>query len=315
MKVDRLKGSYFLLPVWLAFGTACVAVHRPIEVDSDGGQAITVSPTLEQEGKRVLKRKVGVLRFSNETKYGAGAFGGAFESPIEEQAADILKARLVESGKVILIDTEGLTDDPSILESINADFVIVGSVSEFGRRTSSKTGIFSRSKKQVAYAAVNLRLIDVRTGKVVYAGEGAGESEVEAGRTFGVGEDIGYDSTLNDKAISSAISKLVSNILENLTDSPWQTGFLAIDGDTLMIAGGDEQGLRSGDVLIVKKRGRMVTDPQYGGKIELPRQEIARVKIISFFGSGIDGQGSICELAEGSIDGYELADLVVEEIQ
>jgi len=299
----------------MALLTACATVRDPIVVDGGAANTAATSSTIEQEGRQTLKRKVAVLRFSNETRYGVGAFGSAYGSPIEEQAADILKTRLVESGKVVLIDAEGVSGDDADLRPLGADFAIVGSVSEFGRRTSSETGVFSRSKRQVAYAAVNIRVIDARSGRVIYGEEGAGEAEVETGRVFGVGQDASYDSTLNDRAISSAISKLISNILENMLDAPWQTGLLAIEGEEILIAGGDEQGLVRGDVLIVKKRGRMVQDPQYGGEIELPRLEIGRIEVLDFFGSGIGGQGSICRLAEGDLSGHEMQDLVVEERQ
>lgn len=299
----------------LLLATSCVTVSEPKVIDAGAAEASAFSPAQQDPQARYLKRKVAVLRFSNETKYGAGAFGGALGTPIEEQAADILKSRLVESGKVILIDTEGVSAELADFTPLKADYAIVGSVSEFGRRTSSDTGVFSRSKKQVAYAAVNLRLIDARTGKVIYAEEGAGESEVEAGRVFGVGADVGYDSSLNDKAISAAISKLISNVLENMSDKPWQTGILEVDGSTVIIAGGDDQGLQEGDTLRVMKRGRMVKDPQYGSEIELPRQQVGVIRVLSFFGSGIDGQGSICELIEGAIDQANMSELVVEEVR
>lgn len=292
---------------------ACATVEQPVVVDARERGSSSFSPSLRQEGQRVLKRKVAVLRFSNETKYGTGAFGGAYGVPIEKQAADILKARLVESGKVVLVDTEGFLGAEGELAPVKADYAVIGSVSEFGRKNTSDTGVFSRSKKQVAYAAVNIRLIDTRTGKAVYAEEAAGQAEVEAGRVFGVGQDAGYDSTLNDKAISAAISKLISNILENMLDKPWQTGLLSIDGDEVIVAGGDEQGLLVGDRLVVKKRGRMVEDPQYGGQIELPRTEAARIEVLSFFGVGIDGQGSICRIVSGSLNNLVPAELVVEE--
>jgi curli biogenesis system outer membrane secretion channel CsgG len=306
------RSTWLVLSACAAAG--CATVDEPVVADAGAAGASAFSPTLEQQGQRVLKRKVAVLRFSNETKYGTGAFGGAYGVPIEEQAADILKTRLVESGKVVLIDAEGFTGGEE-LTRLKADYAIVGSVSEFGRRTSSETGVFSRTKKQIAYAAVNLRLIETRTGKAIYAEEGAGQAEVEAGKVLGVGEDAGYDSTLNDKAISDAISKLISNILERMLDAPWQTGLVALEGDDVMIAGGDAQGLRPGDVLAVKKRGRLVTDPQYGGQLELPREEVARLEVVSFFGSGVDGQGSVCRLTQGSIAGLDLAELVVEEVQ
>lgn len=302
-----------LLTMLLSF--SCATVHEPVQVDAGSAISSSQSPTLTEQKGPGLKRKVAVLRFSNETKYGAGAFGGSFGVPIEKQAADILKTRLVESGTVILIDAEGLTDVADAISTLKADYAIVGSVSEFGRKTTSETGVFSRSKRQVAYAAVNLRLIDVRSGKVIYAEEGAGEAEVEAGRVLGVGQDAAYDSTLNDKAISAAISKLVSNILENLMDAPWQTGILTVENGQVYIAGGSEQGLEVGARLSVKTRGKMIKDPQYGGIIELPRKLVATIEVEAFFGTGVNGQGSICKIIEGALNPDLIDNLVIEEIQ
>lgn len=304
--------SHFICGAFLLL-FSCATVHKPKVVDAGTTAGLSQSPTLVDEAKPGLKRKVAVLRFSNETKYGAGAFGGSFGVPIEKQASDILKTRLVESGTVILIDAEGLTDIADAFTTLKADYAIVGSVSEFGRRTTSETGVFSRSKKQVAYAAVNLRLIDARSGKVIYAEEGSGEAEVETGRVLGIGHDAAYDSTLNDGAISAAISKLVSNVLENLMDAPWQTGILSIDGEQVFIAGGDEQGLEIGMALTVKLRGKMMKDPQYGGMIELPRKQVATIEVESFFGTGVDGQGAICLIVTGALDPAETQNLVVEE--
>ena len=301
-----------LITLTLPLLAACATVHKPSTVQAAPPLVDQAQPIAAKPG---LKRKVAVLRFSNETKYGAGAFGGTFGVPIEKQAADILKTRLVESGKVILIDAEGVTDVSTAMSQLKADYAIIGSVSEFGRKTTSDTGVFSRSKQQVAYAAVNLRMVDARTGKVVYSEEGSGEAAVEAGRVLGVGKDAAYDSTLNDKAISAAISKLINNVLQDLNDSPWQTGILSIESGQIMIAGGSEQGLEVGMTLAVKQRRKLIKDPQYGGMIELPRSEVAKIKVLGFFGAGVDAQGSVCELSSGTLEGKDFQMLVVEEIQ
>ncbi len=259
-----------------------------------------------------LKRKVAVLRFSNETKYGRGVFGDK-EKAIEKQAEDILKARLVDSGAVLLVESDlPANADIQDVDTIGADFAILGSVSEFGRQVTSETGVFSRTKKQVAYAAVNLRLIDTRSGVVVYAEEGRGEADIEAGRVFGVGSDAAYDSTINDKAISAAIGSLIGNILQNLDAAPWRTSVVAIDGNTVMIAGGSDQGISIGDVLVVLKQGEKVKNHQLGGTIQLPGKELGRIKVVSFFGSGLQ-EGSVCEWVGQRPGGIILEELVVEE--
>ena len=122
-------------------------------------------------------------------------------------AAAHLAPDLFEPGQFDLIhysDTETLlraVDDRAISDiGVPADFVIVGSVTEFGRETIGDTGAFSRTKTQKAHARVNLRLVDVRSSRVIFAAEGAGSAESEVGTTFGVGTTAAYDSTLNDKA-------------------------------------------------------------------------------------------------------------------
>ena len=52
-------------------------------------------------------------------------------------------------------------------EGVGVDYLIVGSVSEFGRSVESESGVFSRTKTQKAYAKVNVRLIDVSTGRIL----------------------------------------------------------------------------------------------------------------------------------------------------
>ena len=295
---------------FLAFLGGCVSPNEP-DIQK-AGPVVTESPALAQEG-RVLKRKVAVGRFTNETQYGRGVFGGGSDSPIEEQAADLLKTRLAESGRVVLVDAEGWTPEDSGTMQIPADYVIVGSVSEFGRTTSSETGVFSRTKKQTARAAVNLRLIRTSTGEVIYAEEGSGEASVEVGRTMGVGTSAGYDSTLNDKAISAAISRLVSNIVENLLDDPWRTAILKVEGESVFIAGGELQGLRAGDRLAVLVRGERIENPQFNTVIEMPGTRIATIEVVSTFGQSITTEGSICKLQEGDLAEHEIANLIVED--
>lgn len=302
---------------WIVLGcsmglAACVSPDQPAVVA--GGPVAGDSPALLQEG-RVLKRKVAVARFTNETQYGRGVFGGGTDSPIEEQAADTLKTRLADTGRVVLIDVEGYQPGEAASNAIPADYVIVGSVSQFGRKTSSETGVFSRTKKQTAHAAVNLRLIRTSTGEVIYSEEGSGEASVEVGKTFGVGTSADYDSTLNDQAISAAIGTLVSNIVENLMDDPWRTGILKIEGENVMIAGGKLQGLAPGDRLAVLVRGERIESPQFKTPIELPGKRIASLEVRSSFGTEITSEGSVCALLDGDLTGHALETLVVESLE
>ncbi len=101
---------------------------------------------------------------------------------------------------------------------------------------------------------MNIRLVDVATGQVIYSEEGSGEAFSEAGTVLGAGSQAGYDSSLNDKVISAAISSLVNSIIENLTEKPWRSYILNIEDEVIIIAGGSTQGINIGDTFNISKR-------------------------------------------------------------
>jgi len=277
---------------------------------------------IQSETTRTLKRKVAIARFSNETKYGKGFFTQYDENndPLGKQAMDILSTRLVETEKFIMLERSDLNQinkELSLgnLESLNvgADYLIVGSVSEFGRRNTSDVGIFSRSKKQTAYAKVNVRLIKVGTGQIVYSEEGEGEAFTETGTVLGVGDRAGYDSALNDKVISAAISSLVNNLIENLLDVPWRSYILSHEEGSFIISGGKSQGIKEGDIFQVFEKGKKVKNPQTNMYIELPGKNVGEIKVISLVGTSEENEVAICTKVAGQIPTENFTNYYIQE--
>lgn len=298
---------------------ACATVEEPTNVDSTS--QVSTSPTLEPRGKG-LKRKVCVARFTNETLYGKSALLGQSNDLIGRQASDILMSRLTQAGQFVLFERN---DSDRILEALDAgrlselglpaDHLILGSVSEFGRETVGEAGFLSRTKRQRAHARVNVRLVEVRTGRVLFATEGAGEAVSEVGTTFGIGTRAGYDTSLNDQAISAAIGKVVANLYENLLDQPWQSYVLRITGSEALIGGGRSQGLAVGQRMDVWQRGETVVNPQTNMEIELPGTRVAMLLVAEVLGETPDQELSRCTIVEGNLQGIDLADLVVKETE
>ena len=266
-----------------------------------------VSKTIAAESYKGLKRKVAIARFSNETKHGNSFLLDKNNDRIGKQAMDILSARLTDTGKFLMFERADLNkiqaeqDIAKInTKMVGADYLIIGSVSEFGRSTESEVGLFSRNKKQRAFATVNVRLVDVTTGQIVFSQEGSGEALSEANRVFGVGVSAGYNSKLDDRALSAAISKLVSNLIENLLDTPWVTYILDQSDGQVIVSGGVSQGIKARDGLVVIKRGRQVLNQQTGMMIELPGTEVARLEVLSFSGTG-NNEISICRVISGDL--------------
>ena len=298
----------------------CATVTKQTIVHVEENKPV-VSKTIEYQPKHVIKRKVAIGRFTNETNYGKGFFDKSNENTIGRQAMDILSARLAASQKFIMLEREDMDLINSELEignlgnlDIAADYLILGSISEFGRNTTGEVGIFSRTKKQTAYAKVNIRLVDVSTGQVIYSEEGAGEAFSEVGTVLGAGSQAGYDSSLNDKVISAAISKLVNNIIENLTEKPWRSYILSMKNDEVVIAGGETQGINVGDTFNIFKKGETIVNPQTGMNIELPGELIGKIEITNTMGTNINNEVCFAKIVNGEIDIKDFESYYVEEL-
>ena len=300
--------------------SGCATVTNPTIVPAEANKPV-VSKTIENQPKHFIKRKVAIGRFTNETNYGKGFFDKSSEHGIGRQAMDILSSRLAASEKFIMLEREDMDLINSELEmnnlgSINiaADYLILGSISEFGRNTTGEVGMFSRTKKQTAFAKVNIRLVDVSTGQVIYSEEGSGEAFSEVGTVLGAGSRAGYDSSLNDKVISAAISKLVNNIIENLTEKPWRSYILNIQNENIVIAGGKTQGINIGDTFNIFKKGDIVTNPQTGMKIELPGELIGKIKITQTVGMNINDEICFAKSVGNKINVSDFNNYYIEEI-
>jgi len=277
-----------------------------------------IQEVVQEQG---LKRKVAIARFSNETQYAKGIFYDKENDPIGKQAVDILSTKLAQSNKFILLerqDMDKIMEELQIagnegMQKVGADYLIIGSVTEFGRKNVSTDAVFSRSKTQIVQAGVNIRLIDVSTGQIIYSEEAKGEAETTNKTTLGYGERADYDATLGDKAISAAISKLVGNIINNCMDRPWRSYFLSYDNDGIIISGGKNQGLKTGDTYLVIERGKSVKNPQTGMMVELPGKTVGKIRIDVLGGTDPNNEFSIVSFLEGGVDTQNLSNYYIEE--
>ena len=310
--------KYIMIFTLSVFFVGCATSNQTVVSPK---KKVIISKDVIKKEEPVLKRKVAIARFGNEAQYGKSKlFGVGGDYNAEKQATDILSAKLAQTGKFILLERNDMDKIEQELNShnltslnIGADYLIVGSVTEFGRKNISDTGVFSRAKIQSAYAKVSVRLIDVKTGQIIFAQEGSGESKSEAGTVFGVGKHVGYDSTLNDKAISTAISSVVDGIMQNLLQKPWRSYVLSIENDAIMIAGGQRQGLKIGEKFSIYQKGKSIKNPQTGMLIELPGKKVATIEVLSQFGSTYTNEGSICSIINGKVKGLKLKDLYVQK--
>lgn len=306
--------KYIFILLFICISGAVYAQRKVVEVETE--------PTSQSETARMLKRKVAIGRFSNETQYAKGLFYDKENDPMGKQALDILSTRLAASGKFILLernDISQLLDEASSTENgfqkIGADYMIIGSITQYGRKNLGDAKVFSTTKTQIVEAAVSIRLVDVSTGLIIYSDEAKGGAELKTKTTMGIGGRADFDATLSDKAISAAISKLVENIINKCTNKPWRSYFLTYDSDAVIVSGGASQGISVGDVFAVKLKGKTVKNPQTGINIELPGKQVGKVEVLSVAGDTPETEYSIVSFKEGEIDGTQLRNYYIEEIK
>lgn len=306
--------GFALAATLLMSGCATMQEQETHETPASGEPAVSKTvqaAKVQADEPKGLKRKVAIGRFTNETRYGQSFFIDANYDRIGKQAMDILSSKLFDTGKFIMLERADLDkiqkelamgDAPQLKNS--ADYIILGSITEFGRKDVSEVGWFSRVKKQEAFAKVHIRIVDVSTGQIIYSEEGKGTAYSEAGTVMGVGDKSAYDSQLNDKAIDAAISDLASNIIENMLDKPWRGYILGYEGGLLITSGGKSQNIKVGDKFDVMVAGKKVKNPQTNSYITLPGKKAASIEIVSTAGDTPENEVSLATITSGDLDSY-----------
>lgn len=302
----------------------CATQAPPVEV-KEAPHAADVQKRMQQAAtaqaaKPALKRKIALGRISNETSYGKSLLRDNAGDPVGKQIADMLSKALTESGAFVVLertDIGKLQDEQQLTgvrqNLVGVDALLLGSLTEFGRKTVGETGFVSSSKKQVAFAKIDVRAVDVVTGQSLFASSGAGESSTETASTFGFGSQAGYDSTLNDSSIRQAISELVNRLANEFSRRPWQTSILSVDQGRYFIAGGKTQGLKPGMVFSVRTVGEKIKSPQTGFDITLPGREVAQIRVDGLFGDTETSEGAVTSVVSGSLQGMPFDRLTVRE--
>jgi curli biogenesis system outer membrane secretion channel CsgG len=300
----------------------CATTSPPLQQVAAPATATQVAEAQRQANLvvvKTLKRKVAIGRFTNETRYGKSFLVDANNDPLGKQASDMLATRLVASQKFLVFERpdldkvkaeQSITHEPGL---VGVDALIIGSVTEFGRSTTGKSGFLSGTKVQTAHAKVEIRLVDVRSGYVFFTASGSGDASTESGEIAGFGSKADYDATLNDRAIAAAVSDVQNALMSKLQERPWRTDILKVDGRQLYMSGGSRQGLKVGDTLAILRQGEQVKSGQTGFNITLPSTSVGQARIVSFFGDNETNEGSVAQILSGDVSGTQAASLYISE--
>lgn len=224
------------------------------------------------------------VQASGRPRIGVPKFDFSIES-VGEGVADILTRELVKCGRFQVIERSELE---SLLSEVDfqqseyveeetavpmgkikgVDYLLIGKITAFGYGEKEKSiggatfgrrlgigGVGAKTKK--AHAQFDIRLVDVKTGKVVFADSAEGY-ESKKGLTLLVGGSnwaAGLDfqsSEFRESMIGKATYKAMADVLKKLYERfPLQGEVLVREGDTLIIDVSETSGIERGDILDV----------------------------------------------------------------
>ncbi len=179
------------------------------------------------QGERSL---IAVGQFDNRSSYQRGIFSDGVDR-LGNQAKTTLVTHLQQTNRFNVLERTNMAQLQSeagysgVTQSIKgAAYVLTGDVTEFGRKAVGDQqlfGILGRGSSQIAYAKVNLNVVNVATSEVAYSVQGAGEYSLSNREVVGFGGTAGYDATLNGKVLDLAIREAVNNLVQGMESGAW----------------------------------------------------------------------------------------------
>lgn len=208
--------------------TGCVTTESHQSIQTERAQeSVTVN-----RSNSTAKVPVSIGQFANHSTFGTGIFAQQGNDRLGTQAETILATFLQQAGCYQVLDRTNMNAlkresgfNKKSQKIRGARYVITGDVVEFGRKTVGDRqlfGILGHGKEQVAYARVNINIVDVETTEVVYSSTGAGEYALSSREVLGFGSRSGYDATLNGKVLSLAIREAVNDMTRAIDSGAWK---------------------------------------------------------------------------------------------
>jgi len=217
-KAARIAAMLVAVP--MLFGCATES-HQVVEIESVATYNTSYSGP---------KYPLAVGKFANRSTYMRGIFSDG-KDRLGSQAKTILKTHLAQTNRFTTVDRDNMEEiaqEAKISGTeqalMGATVVVTGEVTEFGRKAVGDQqlfGILGHGKKQVAYAKVSLNIVDVRTSKITYAIQAAGEYALSNREVLGFGGTAAYDATLTGKVLNFAIMDAVNKLVAGLESGEW----------------------------------------------------------------------------------------------
>ncbi len=188
---------------------------------------------------------------------------------------------------------------------MGVQYLLTGKVTKFAYKGKSFDAFFKvgfKFKNKKLEGRLDIRLIRTDTGEVVYVDKGKGEKKFMNLRIATIGGGTDYDETMvNDifePIVEQMADKLSKKVQELKIESPEMTvktgKVIAVKGETVFVNLGSRNGVQSGDVFVVKKKGEVLIDPDTGEELGAEMETVGTVKVVD-----VKEKYSKCKIVSG----------------
>lgn len=225
-----------------------------------------------------------------------GAIGGMLTTALEQSGEFIVVERdalptIITEQTLAKSGVSGGADAPQPGKVLPARYLVVGAVTDYttpgagnggGLSIGGSTAFTLGSSK--GDVAIDLRLIDTRTSKVLKAftvQQKLSSINVGLSSSFS-GVPLATNRFLNSPigdATRKALTQAVAIIAQTLSAVPWQGQVVDIDSGLVYVNAGAETGVAVGDRLAVQRVAKTFTDPATGALLEERMQDLGLVTI------------------------------------
>lgn len=241
-----------------------------------------------------LRKRTVVLPFWNDTP---------IKGRFEVSGKNILREILLEQNRVNLVDERDISlrsqDFYLDAERLNVQhaadngkkwgvsMIVLGRIHKIVvRRKDDNVGVL-RPSSAVAAVSLEIRLVDVATGKEVALGQGAGTAESGTLNLFGGNSEDSEESRneIVTAAIDDAVRKALPQINKEIDRIQWLGKIARISGNKVYVNAGRATGLAVGDILKVASVGQDIFDPDTGLFLGRSQGDLkGTLEVVEFFG-------------------------------
>lgn len=296
----------FALLIGLA---ACPQSQQPPEISQAPGPQLS-GP----------KKRVGIFEFENKSRYG--------QHRLSRAAVDVLYSELARGGMFVLYERSALDQlqkEFDLIDSgrVNLDTaaevgrmtgiqaVVVGTITQFGIWEEARDYGVYKKKVEIAEVTVDVRVVEVTSGRIIYADTGTGRTEREIKTVLGFGDRATFDETMADKALRAAMSQFIDHLIQQVMDLPWEGYVMDADlqagQEVIYINAGRLSGMPMGQKLVVKRVTGKLSDPITGEFMGYRTAPLGKAVVIDLTGEDI----AVARMTEGA--GAQRGDLVTLE--